>query len=52
MMILDMLRERVQEHTLTAEKPEEKPEKERKPVACPVCRTEHLYEDLAARGKV
>ena len=52
MMILDMLRERVQEHTFFGEKPVEKPVvTEKKPVVCPACHTEHPYADLMARGK-
>ena len=53
MMILDMLRERVQEHTFFGEKQVEKPVvTEKKPVVCPACHTEHPYADLMARGKV
>lgn len=47
MMILELLRERVQEH---APEPEKKPV--HKPVVCPACHTEHPYDDILLHTKV
>lgn len=47
MMILELLRERAQEH---APEPEKKPV--HKPVVCPACHTEHPYDDILLHAKV
>ena len=40
-MILELLRERVQEHA-----PEPEKEPVHKPVVCPACHTEHPYDEI------
>lgn len=47
MMILELLRERVQEHT-----PEPEKKAVHKPVVCPACHTEHPYDDILLHAKV
>lgn len=46
-MILELLRERVQEHA-----PEPEKEPVHKPVVCPDCHTEHPYDDILLHAKV
>ena len=47
MMILELLRERVQEHA-----PEPEKKAVHKPVVCPACHTEHPYDDILLHAKV
>ena len=47
MMILELLRERVQEHA-----PEPEKEPVHKPDVCPACHTEHPYDDILLHAKV